>query len=186
MMDAKKMLNKFNRKANEWLVDLRMMDEEIIQIKPTEKSWSISEVYDHVMRVARSYQIPNLKESITESAKRKKSKNKYGIAIFNLGYRKNVHIKMEEFPKPLVEAFTPSKRVKNDLINDFLSFIKEVNELQDILEKSGKENKQYHFMFGDINTKEWFSLIELHIWLHDKQKAKIKRYIETNELCVEC
>ena len=72
MMDAKKMLNKFNRKANEWLVDLRMMDEEIIQIKPTEKSWSISEVYDHVMRVARSYQIPNLKESITESAKRKK------------------------------------------------------------------------------------------------------------------
>jgi len=185
-MDAKKMLNKFNRKANEWLVDLRMMDEEIIQIKPTEKSWSISEVYDHVMRVARSYQIPNLKESITESAKRKKSKNKYGIAIFNLGYRKNVHIKMEEFPKPLVEAFTPSKRVKNDLINDFLSFIKEVNELQDILEKSGKENKQYHFMFGDINTREWFSLIELHIWLHDKQKAKIKRYIETNELCVEC
>ena len=74
MMDAKKMLNKFNRKANEWLVDLRMMDEEIIQIKPTEKSWSISEVYDHVMRVARSYQIPNLKESITESAKRKKIK----------------------------------------------------------------------------------------------------------------
>ena len=185
-MDAKKMLNLFNRKANEWLVDLRMMDEEIIQIKPTEKSWSISEVYDHVMRVARSYQIPNLKESITESATRKKSKNKYGIAIFNLGYRKNVHIKMEEFPKPLVEAFTPSKRVKNDLINDFLSFIKEVNELQDILEKSGKENKQYHFMFGDINTREWFSLIELHIWLHDKQKAKIKRYIETNELCVEC
>ena len=38
MMDAKKMLNLFNRKANEWLVDLRMMDEEIIQIKPTEKS----------------------------------------------------------------------------------------------------------------------------------------------------
>jgi len=93
---------------------------------------------------------------------------------------------MEEFPKPLVEAFTPSKRVKNDLINDFLSFIKEVNELQDILEKSGKEHKQYHYMFGDINTREWFSLIELHIWLHDKQKAKIKRYIETNELCVEC
>ena len=74
MMDAKKMLNKFNRTANEWLVDLRMMDEEIIQIKPTEKSWSIAEVYDHVMRVARSYQIPNLKESITESAKRKKIK----------------------------------------------------------------------------------------------------------------
>lgn len=79
-MDNKKILNKFNKKANEWLVDLRMMDEEVIQIKPSETSWSISEVYDHVMRVARSYQIPNLKKSITELAKRKKRKNKYGIA----------------------------------------------------------------------------------------------------------
>ena len=70
---------------------------------------------------------------------------------------------MEKFPKPLVESFTPTKRDKRDLVKDFLSFIKEVNELQDILEKSGKEHKQYHFMFGDINTREWFSLIELQV-----------------------
>ena len=123
-MDSNKIVSRFNRKANEWLVDLRMMDEEVIQIKPSETSWSISEVYDHVMRVARSYQIPNLKKSVTELAKRKKRKNKYGIAIFDLGYRKDVHIKMEEFPKPLVEAFTPTKRDKRDLIKDFLCFIK--------------------------------------------------------------
>lgn len=185
-MDTKKALDQFNRKANEWLVDLRMIDEEVLQIKPTEKSWSLSEVYDHVMRVARHYQIPNLRKSVTESAQRKKSKNKYGIAIFNLGYRKNVHMKMEEFPKPLVEAFTPTKRAKNDLVKDFLFFIKEVNDLQEILEKSDKDDKQYHPMFGDINTKEWFALIELHIWQHDKQREKIKKYLETNELCVEC
>ena len=41
-------------------------------------------------------------------------------------------------------------------------------------------------MLGDINTKEWFSLIEFHIWLHDKQRNKIKKYLETNQLCVEC
>ena len=185
-MDTKKIVDRFNIKANKWLVDLRMMDHEIIHIKPTEKSWSLSEVYDHIMRVARSYQIPNLKKSITDLAKRKKSKNKYGIAIFNLGYRKNMHIKMEEFPKPLVEAFTPKQRNKNELVDDFLAFIKEVNELQEILDNSSKENKHYHPMFGDINTKEWFSLIELHMWHHDKQREKIKRYLETEELCVEC
>ena len=32
-------------------------------------------------------------------------------------------------------------------------------------------------MLGDINTKEWFSLIEFHIWLHDKQRNKIKKYL---------
>ncbi|MBT3548190.1 MAG: hypothetical protein HN487_10940, partial [Flavobacterium sp.] len=137
-------------------------------------------------RVSRSYQIPNLKKSVTESAERKKRKNKYGIAIFDFGYRKNVHIKMEGFPKPLVENFTPIKRDKDELVRDFLLFIKEVNDLQEILEKSSKENKQYHLMLGDINTKEWFSLIEFHIWLHDKQRNKIKKYLATNQLCVEC
>ena len=63
-MYTKKIVSRFNKKANEWLVDLRLLDKEVIQIKPTEKSWSLAEVYDHVMRVSRSYQIPNLKELV--------------------------------------------------------------------------------------------------------------------------
>ncbi len=173
-----KLLNLFNRKAVSWLDDLKKMDEELIHIKPSEKSWSLSEVYDHVMKVARSYQIPNLKQSLTSSAIRKKRKNKYGVAVFNLGVRKNIHMKMEEFPAPLVEAFTPIKRVKKELVEDFFSFIEEVNALEKILENSSNQNKQYHPMFGDITTKEWFALIELHIWQHDKQREKIKSYLE--------
>lgn len=185
-MNSKKLLEQFNSKANEWLIDLRMMDDEVLQIKPNEKTWSLAEVYDHVMRVARSYQIPNLKKSVSKSAERRKSKNKYGVAIFDLGYRKSVHMKMEEFPQPLVEAFTPIKRSKKELVQDFLSFIHEVNDLKETLENSDKESKQYHPMFGDINTKEWFTLIELHIWQHDKQREKIKKYLETDELCIAC
>ncbi len=138
------------------------------------------------MRVARSYQIPNLKISVTDLAKRNKRKNKYGLAVFDLGYRKNIHMKMEDFPKQLVTDFTPRKQNKAELVNDFIAFIKEVNELEEILNRSNKGNKHYHPMFGDINTKDWFALIELHIWQHDKQKQKIKRYLETEELCLEC
>ena len=86
-MNTNNLLDRFNNKANEWLEDLRMLEEEVIHMRPTEKTWAMSEVYDHVMRVARSYQIPNMKKSVTEHAKRKKRKNKYGITIFNIGYR---------------------------------------------------------------------------------------------------
>lgn len=177
-MDTEKSIKKFNKIASEWLIDLTKMDEEKISINPTEDSWSLAEVYDHVMKVARSYQIPNLKRSVTKSAERKKSKNKIGIAIFNLGIRKQVKMRMQSFPAPLVKAFTPEKRTKADLIQDFELFIKEVNELKGILIASSKKNKHYHLMFGDINTKEWFSLIELHIWQHNKQKDKIKAFLE--------
>ena len=177
-MKTHKLLKIFNKKAIDWLSDLKGIDNQLIHKKPTENSWSYSEVYDHAMRVSRSYQIPNLKTSLTESAERRKRKNKYGIAVFNIGIRKNIEMKMENFPAPLVENFTPVKRSKNELIQDFTSFIQEVNDLEHLLNTSTKDNKHYHPMFGDISTKEWFALIELHMWQHDKQKDKIKKYLE--------
>ena len=155
------------------------MDEASILICPSEKFWSYAEVYDHVMRVGRSYQIPNLKKSLGAVADRKARKNIYGLAVFNLGIRKNIKMKMETFPKPIAETFTPVKRNKEELQADFTAFIQEVNALESILEKSDKNTKQYHPMFGDITTKEWFTLIELHIWQHDKQRAKIKAFLES-------
>lgn len=178
-MNTTKLIIRFNQKAKEWMTELENYDERAIHLRPIEGSWSVSEVYDHVMRVTRSYQIPNLKSSLTESAKRKKRKNKYGIAVFNLGIRKNIHMKMEEFPTSLVSAFTPVQRNKDELVQDFASFILEVNGLQDFLMKSNKRNKQYHPMFGDIDTTEWFALIELHMWQHDKQRRKLKSYLES-------
>ena len=160
-----------------WLDDLETMEDDLMMVKPSKNSWSMAELYDHVMRVGRTYQIPNLKQSITAAAKTKKRKNLAGVAIFNLKVRKNIKMRMENFPKPLVESFTPEKRSKSDLIKDFKLFIEEINDLEEILIKSTKKNKQYHPMFGDINTKEWFALIELHIWQHDKQKKSIKDFL---------
>ncbi len=177
MDKTEKVLYKFNKRANDWLADLQALKEEKIQRRPTEKSWSIAELYDHVMRVARTYQIPHFHKSLSDNAERKKRKNKYGIALFNLGIRKKVKIKMEEFPAPLVADFTPQKRKKADLENDFITFIKEVNDLEEILKNSTKQHKQYHPMFGDLTAREWFSLIELHIWHHEKQKDGIKEVL---------
>lgn len=176
-MKTTKLLNLFNKEIKVWLQDLVDMDEEQLFINPAEKSWSLAEVYDHIMRVAREYQIPNMKKSLTADAERKKGKNKYGLAVFNLGIRKDIKMKMETFPQPLVEAFTPQKRDKAELLQDFREFIDEVNNLEELLDQSTKKDKQYHPMFGDINTKEWFALIELHIWQHKKQKKGILEFL---------
>lgn len=173
-MDPTKVLERFNKKAKEWMSDLKEIKESDFSVNPIENFWSYAEVYDHVMRVARNYQIPNLKKSVTPLAKRIKKKNWIGIAIFNLGVRKQTKMIMQNFPAPLVEDFTPVKRSKADILEDFGRFIEEVNSLADIVSKSSKNNKHYHPLFGDINTKEWFALIELHIDQHDKQKEKIK------------
>lgn len=177
-MNRLKLIKKFNLRVNRWLLDLNAMSESSLEINPRSGSWSIAEVYDHIIRVARTYQIPNLKKSITEEATQKKRKNMLGYAIFNIGIRRKVSIKMEDFPLKLVEDFTPIKKNKAELVLDFKKFIKEVNELEAVL-LADKKRKQYHPMFGDISTLNWFALIEIHMQHHENQKNKIKKHIDT-------
>ena len=152
-MRTKALITRFNTRANEWLIDLKKSDSAFLLKKPTEDLWSLAEVYDHVMRVARHYQIPNLKSSMTATAYRKKRKNVKGFAVFNLGVRKNVTMRLEKWPMPIVKAFTPLRRNKLDLIEDFSAFIKEVNSLESSLNQSTRKNKHYLPFFGDIATK---------------------------------
>ena len=178
-MGSIKLLKKFNTKANIWLLELEDMEEASLQKNPKLGSWSMAEVYDHILKVARTYQIPNFKKSITTEAVTKKRKNLLGFAIFNVGIRRQVTIKMEDFPTKLVEDFTPIKRNKTELLHDFKAFIREVNDLKEILEKKTTNKKHHHPMFGDISTANWFSLMEIHMRHHDHQKIKIKEYLNS-------
>jgi hypothetical protein len=181
-MTTSRLIAKFNKKTEAWLTELKNTDADLLLVKPSEKIWSLAEVYDHVMRVTRSYQIPNLKKSLTGEANRKKRKNIYGLAVFNLRYRKNVKMQLEKWPTKTVNDFTPVRRPKTELVEDFTNFRTEVNELEALLNKSSNKDKQYHPFFGDISTKEWFALIELHIWQHDKQKEKIKALLKNRQV----
>ena len=185
-MNITKAIERFDKLSNDWLVDLKMLDPDVLQINPDSNTWSLAEVYDHCMKVARTYQIPNLRKSLTEAATRKRGKNLTGVVIFDFEYRRNVHMKMEEFPNRFVKLFSPVKRVKEDLVEDFTLFIHEVKSLEDLVLQSRNSDKQYHPMFGDISAREWYYLIEFHLWQHNKQKEKIKNYLRTGELCFAC
>ena len=124
-MNIKRTIARFDQLAEEWLEDLNMLEADIIHLNPNSTTWSLAEVYDHVIKVARTYQMPCLKQSLTEEASRKRRKNLAGIAIFDLVYRKNVHMRMEDFPQRFVQQFSPVKRDKDVLIADFTAFIQE-------------------------------------------------------------
>jgi hypothetical protein len=177
-MTKQKILAEFNRVAAAWLKELEATSQENLLIKPSEREWCLAELYDHVMRVARTYQIPNFNLSLSPEALRKKRKNIYGLVIFNVGLRKfNTKIRMQDFPAPLVKDFTPITRDKAELIADFEQFIEEVNSLEKILLSCEDRNKHYHPMFGDIKAKDWFALIAVHMIHHEKQKRRINDFV---------
>ena len=170
---ALKKVTLFNKRAAVWLYDLEQYTNQQIQIRPSKNSWSLSELYDHIIKVALTAQIPHYKKSLTKERKLGTPKNILGYVLFNIGYLPKTKIVMEKFPKELVVKFTPERKNKEELIIDFRVFIKEVNDLKSTLLTTNSKDRHYHPKFGTINAVDWFSLLEIHLRHHERQKKRI-------------
>lgn len=164
----------FQKISEQWLFDLKNYDEDLLYSKPSEKHWCLAELYDHIMRVAKSYQIPNFHKCIKNDIKEGDSKNMKGYLIFDLNVLPYRKIKMESFPTDIVTNFTPENRDRKELIEDFEKFIQEVKKEAELLNNYDKSIRHFHPFFGMINAKEWFSLIEIHMRHHEVQKKRLE------------
>lgn len=163
---------RFNQRAANWLEMLQDYSEEDLQKKPAKDSWSLALLFDHIIKVAYSYQLLNA-NSTYKGVEKKGTKNFFGLAVISLNILPKMKIKMESFPLELVQKFTPEVKNKAMLLKDFSKFIKEVNNTFDKLSDYNPKVKQKHPMFGYLNVLEWLSLLEIHMKHHEKQREKI-------------
>ncbi|MCB0388781.1 MAG: DinB family protein [Winogradskyella sp.] len=168
---------RFNKKAQEWLNFLELIDEDTVLKNPHPKSWSLSELYDHVVKVAITYQIPNALKEMTDERELKKAQNPFAFLLFDLNVLPRLNIKMENFPPDLVAKFTPEKHSKAEVITNFKRLIELVHETAQQLNNVTKTDRTYHPMFGTITAKKWFRLIEIHLRHHDKQRFRILKQL---------
>lgn len=176
-MNKKKAIVRFVRTSEEWLNDLKNFKDEQIALKASENQWCLAELYDHIMRVARTYQIPNFRKCLSEGVRKPLAKNYKGFVIFDVNYLPYTKMRMESFPTKIMNDFTPTIKPKQELIEEFESFIEEVKSLESELLSSHSSIKYLHPLFGWINATEWFRLIEIHTRHHLPQRERIKNFI---------
>lgn len=172
-------IEKFIKTSREWMEELKKFDDQSIALKPSENQWGIAELYDHIMKVARTYQIYNFHKCLREGVKKGYSKNYIGFVIFDLKYLPNRKMRMESFPTKLVNDFTPILKSKNELIEEFAQFIEEVSSLEKYIVASDSSKKHRHPLFGWINATEWFRLIEIHMAHHLPQRKRISAFVSS-------
>lgn len=168
-----KHIKRFETKAQEWLNFIEDLDEEMILKNPQPKSWSLSELYDHVIKVATTYQIPHALKATGKEREMRKGQNSFAFLLFDLNVLPRLNIRMENFPPDLVEKFTPEKQSKSGVITNFKEFVQLVGQTASQLKNATKDDKTYHPMFGTITAKKWFRLVEIHLRHHDKQRFRI-------------
>lgn len=165
----------FKRISSQWLENLNAFDDNILYTKPTENEWCMAELYDHIMRVARTYQIPNFYNCINNTPKLGAKKNIKGYIIFDLNFLPKRKIKIASFPNTIITDFTPQIRERKELTEDFKNFINEGIAISGILKKSNTTTKNHHPFFGMISAREWFSLMEIHMRHHQPQKKRLEQ-----------
>ncbi|WP_027395751.1 hypothetical protein [Aquimarina latercula] len=164
----------FKRRSEKWHSDLQSYSTEKLYHKPLTNQWCLAELYDHIIRVAKTYQLPNFQKCIEGDIKKGKRKNSIAYLIFDLSIVPSRTIKMESFPAKIVSDFTPKVLEREALENKFKEFIAETLSKEPLIKHSDKSLKHHHPFFGMINASEWFSLIEIHMRHHERQKKRLE------------
>ncbi|AXT60892.1 hypothetical protein D1816_11220 [Aquimarina sp. AD10] len=164
----------FEKISKQWLFDLEHYTNEVLYQKPSETQWCLAELFDHIIRVARTYQLPNFNNCIQNNIRKGALKNGTAYLVFDLNIIPYKKIRMESFPTKVARDFNPLERDANELIEDFKLFINEVKRNAALLSNFDKKTKHFHPFFGMINAKEWFSLVEIHMRHHSKQKKRLE------------
>jgi len=173
-MFSKDPIAAFKKRSKKWHEDLLNYSPESLYYKPSSDQWSLAELYDHIIRVAKTYQLPNFHKCIENDTKKGKPKNSIAYLIFNLNIIPSRSIKMESFPSKIVSNFTPTIVERNELENNFGEFILEILSQELLVKQSNRSIKHHHPFFGMINAVEWFSLIEIHMRHHERQKKRLE------------
>ena len=161
-----------------WEKELKNYDLETLIKKPTDESWSLGQVYTHLISATLGYHSTQLETCLASTENASKRKNFKGFMVYNV---------LHSFPKikikvPASNAYTPKQPdSKEEIINGLYSVRKKIKISLALLEARGKQGKAPHPAFSYLNAGEWYKMVEMHFKHHLRQKADIDVFLKTNK-----
>jgi hypothetical protein len=158
-----------------WLKELDFYGKNQFKKKRNEKSWSIGQIYDHLLVYSEDVNIKNIQLCMSSKEDlAKESKSIKGFFFFMFGG----YLPFKYKSNPYVEPQQPlsTEKVKDD----FYRFLKLVYKVAKDIDYKKPVNKAKHPTLGYLTAEEWYKLIEMHFRHHLKQKKKIDKDVRSN------
>jgi len=174
MKTAQSILFQFEKTSGIWLASKNKYSEEQFAGKPDANSWSIGQVYNHLVAGTRLYHLQQIAQCLDGRQVERNGKMKFpGKVVFFLGSIPPMRIKV-----PPSETYTPKQPPNIDLMKTGLvKLAKMMQETEQKLSGASEISKTAHPAFGFLNAREWFQLIEMHFRHHLRQKERIDRFL---------
>lgn len=170
----------FTHTADIWIRDLKKYSFDQLCIKPAPKSWSLGQLYNHVIK-ATNYYCGQIK-ICTATDEHVDEEIQPGVQkMFQRNAMPDIIIK-----GPPSNDLTPQPQSKNELLSDLTQIKIKMKNMASLIDNSTFSGKTKHAMLNYLNAKEWFQLADIHMRHHLSQKARIEAFLKENgHLAVE-
>lgn len=172
-MRAAKTYKKFNATINKWEKQLEEYSKEDFNHKPNPQTWSIGQVYEHVVSSTLNFHAKQIEICLLSNDNKNKSKTFIGWLSFIINRIPPIEIKI-----PPEENIEPQQPQNKEDVSAKLNHVKQVFlELANKIDASKCLGKTNHPGMGYLNAKEWLKVIEMHFRYHEKYNANVFKKI---------
>lgn len=173
-MDTQKTLKKFETVAQEWVRALDTYSDQNFLQKPDEQSWSIGQVYNHLVTGTNRFHLQQIATCMENRGKEMKGGKKFpGKFVFFTGSFPNTRIKV-----PPSATYTPKQPDGREVMREgLIQLIQTMRDAAAKLPPASPTMKTEHPAFGYLNAEEWFRLIEMHFRHHLRQKKRLDHFL---------
>ncbi|HEY0899793.1 MAG TPA: hypothetical protein VGD90_10690 [Sphingobacteriaceae bacterium] len=165
-------LDKFNATINIWIDELRKYSLHYLLSKPDEMSWSLGQLYEHILEETRWY-FGQIEVSLNDKDHTQIETSEAAKTLFERGAFEDKMIQGD----PLISERVRQPTSIEELTNDFVQLKNEAERIWNQIRHAKAYGKSEHPGMGFLNCFEWFEYAEMHMRHHLKQKARIDGFL---------
>ncbi|TKK72024.1 DinB family protein [Ilyomonas limi] len=172
--DASTLIEDFKRTTNTWIQALAQYNFVQLCTKPSPGSWSLGQVYMHLLETT-GYFIKQVTicsstndyatEEATDAAKLMFLHNSFPDKLLS---------------GPPSNAHTPQPANKEQLTNGLMKLTDEFRNVETLISNNLYNGKTKHPGLGYFNAREWLQFTEMHFRHHLRQKKRIDVFLKTD------
>lgn len=172
-------IDNFNRTIDIWLNELNSYTLNQLLLKPDGKSWSLGQLYNHIVEETNWYN-GQILIALTDKENSKVATLERTRILMNRGSFEN---KLFKGDPSIAENMEQPKSVE-DIKLDLEKLKTSTNQLFSKVNKTSINGKSEHPGMGFMNCSEWLRYSEMHMRHHLKQKARIDNFLMNQKIVI--
>jgi uncharacterized damage-inducible protein DinB len=161
----------FNQTIDTWITELQRYSIADLTAKPTPTSWSIGQLYKHLIADTNFY-INRITVCVASNRNSYKEMTAEGKELF----------RNKSFPDERLQGAPSNSRIpqpvnKEELLEEFAALRREMNTAAVRMHETVFKGKAKHPGLGYLNASEWLQFADMHMRHHLRQKKRIDGFL---------